>query len=377
MAKKEPKAAGPKATSTKTKSEPPKAAATPAAEKPKTKKPKLELVKGLAEVVGPATSTVVELKNGRRVDFGAVRKAIQVYDAKATIPTDDHEALALLRTLVDARKAEVGEDDVLICGETETDGCREAATADVEFCPFCGDVGPDDTQAGDATPGTEIVQSATEAGLAVQEGELVEALDRLNGYKRDLVGSAYDIGLVLKDIQTRELWKARGSASFKEFVEREAGISRTSAYRYMQLTQEYDRQTFLEIGPKKLELISGIENQEEREAALEDARSGATARQIATPSRSSKSAAPAREAASKSTAPAKSTDITLVCKINGKPVLVPFRNAETGRVIKYHKDGAYAELQISDDVVLRVALKQAKGEEPGTWEGAQISFVRS
>lgn len=357
---------------TKTKSEPPKAAA-PAAEKPKAKgKPKLELVKDDA--------VVVELKNGRKVDFVAVRKAIKVYDGTAEIPTADLEALALLRTLIEKRKAELGEgsDDILMCGATEAEGCREMATADVEFCPFCGDQG-EDVEGAAPTPGTEIVQSATEAGLAAQEGELAEALTQLNTYKRDLVACAYDIGLVLKDIQTRELWKARGSASFKEFVEREVGLSRTTAYRYMQLTQEYDRQTFLEIGPKKLELISGIENQEERDAALEDAKAGASARQIAsstTPRSSKSSSAPARESAP-AKAPGKTTDITLLCKVNGKAQLVPFRNKESGRVVKFHKEGAYAELAISDDVVIRVELKQAKGEEPGTWEGVNIAFVRA
>lgn len=362
---------------------PEQAAETP---KSKTKKAKKgddaqSSAPATVDTEGPMSGHPTMLANGRLVDFVSVRKAIKVYSPKAKVPADDAAALALLRKVVAARLAEIPPDDHMLCGEQDDEktGCREMATGDVSFCPFCGDEGvPED----EAPPSPGVVDAepvnATEAGLVAMKSELDEAVTRFEGLRRDLVANAYDIGLTLRDIRDRDLWKASGASSLKDFMERELGISRTSGYRYMALTEEYDRQTFLEIGPRKLSLISGIESKDDRDAALEAAKAGASARDVEAlvkPERG-KGEAPAKERAGKSSTPKPKggAEITLLAKVNGKPTSIPFRGAESGRPLKHYKPGAYGEFQISDDVVLRVGFKDDK---EGNHEAITIAFVRA
>lgn len=355
-------------------------ATAPVAEKPKTTKPKAVKPGAVAAPENPESAGPAMLANGRPVDFAAVRKAIKVYSPKAKIPDGDAEALLLLRQVVEKRLGEVAPDERMLCGEQDDPkmGCREVATGDVLFCPFCGDEGvPED----EAPPAVGVVDvqpaNATEAGLVLMKGELDEAVSRFEALRRDLVANSYDIGLTLRDIRDRDLWKASGASSLKDFMEKELGLSRTSGYRYMALTEEYDRQTFLEVGPKKLALISGIDAKEDREAALDAAKQGASTRDVealANPDRAPRST-PANESGSKNSAPKKSgAEITLLAKVGGKVQVIPFRSAESGRPVKHYRAGAYGEFQISDDVVLRVAFKD---DREGNHEGISIAFVRA
>lgn len=335
------------------------------------------------ETSGEQTNPLA-LANGKQIDLAAARKAIKIYSPKSKIPTDDVAVVELLRKVVAARVEEIAPEERMLCGEQddETTGCREIATGDILFCPFCGDEGVAEDE---APPAPGVVDdepvSATEAGLATMRGELDEAVARFDSLRRDLVANAYDIGLTLRDIRDRELWKASGAASLKEYMESHLSISRTSGYRYMALTEEYDRQTFLEIGPKKLSLISGIEGKEDRDAALAAAKEGATTRDLdalANPERtkSSRGDAPPRESGSTSKATPKKTgpEITLLAKVGGKATSIPFRGAESGRPLKHYKAGAYGEFQISDDVVLRVSFQDDK---EGNHEAIKIAFVRA
>lgn len=382
MAVKKTGASKPKASEEKTE------AAAPVGEKPKAGKAKKKDANAIlpsdvaadgTATVPPTTAPTFELPNGRKVDFAAVRKAIKVYSPKAKIPADDAAALALLREVVAKRLGEVEPQERMLCGEQddETTGCREVATGDVLFCPFCGDEGVDESEAPPAPGVVDEPVNATEAGLVLMKGELDEAVSRFESLRRDLVANSYDIGLTLRDIRDRDLWKASGANSLKDFMEKELGLSRTSGYRYMALTEEYDRQTFLEVGPKKLALISGIDAKEDRDAALDAAKAGATTRDVealANPDRT-KRETPAKESGSKSSTPKKSgAEITLLAKVGGRATAIPFRGAESGRPLKHYKPGAYGEFQISDDVVLRVGFKD---DREGNHEAITIAFVRA
>jgi hypothetical protein len=359
------------------------APAKPVAAKPATKAAptKAPTKKGATKVAGPkatapgAKQAPVALENGLVANMAAVRAALRVYAPGDVSPENDVEAVALLREKITARITEVGQDDALLCGDQAdaTTGCRGVGTTDVVYCPFCGE----DFNEAEHAPASIV--GTTETGLDAQRHELDEALKRFAAYSRDLVGNYYDIGVVLRDIQDRELWKATGSDSFKAFIEKELKMSRTNAYRYMDITKNYDRDTFLEIGPKKLELISGLPS-EEREAALEAARNGSTARELASGSTASEGGtrgeAPARATRDSSAPPKGKNEITLIGKVGGKAEVLQFRNGDTGRVLKQWKPGAYLEHHISDDVVVRVVLKEVKGE-PGVFEGATIALVRA
>lgn len=345
----------------------------------KAAKPKAAEVAAKAAALVASAEPPIELKNKRVVLARAVDAGLAIYAPGEKLPESLEERLELMRARLTTRIADLDEEHVLMCGDVDdpVTGCREVATSDVTFCPFCGD-GMEEVVAEPEAPSAIVVGSATEAGLDAARTELEEVLARFSALSHDIAGNYYDIGLLFRQIRDRELWKARGHDTFRAFVEKELGVSKTSAYRYMDLTENYDRVTFLEVGAKKLELISGIKNGEERDAALDAARNGSTARELAGPATGGSREAPARERRDSSAPPAKKVgnEITLLAKVGAKPTLVPFRGAESGRPLKGYKPGAYAEFQLSDEVVLRVMMKEVKGS-PGEFEGVNIAFVRA
>jgi hypothetical protein len=337
----------------------------------------------------------IALDNGRAANPAAMRAALATYAPGEKIPESDREAydllLARVNARVDALKADAIANDLpeethlLLCGDgdTPTDGCRKVCTNDLsDYCPFCGedfDPAVHGVVAQDAAAEASKVEivTATDAGLDVQRAELSEAMNRYRSFAKNVAENCYDIGLTLRDISERELWKAAGADSFKAFVEKELALSKTSAYRYMELTKNYTRETFISVGTKKLEIISGMPS-EERAAALEAAANGASARELAAGAheRTQREDAPARERR-ETTAPAKGkNDITLIGKVNGKPQVVGFRSGESGRPIKTWKPGAYVDHHIADDVVVRILMKEVKGS-PGEFEGVTIALIRA
>ena len=52
--------------------------------------------------------------------------------------------------------------------------------------------------------------------------DLHNALSRIKGFRKNVLKTFYDIGLVLKEIQTKRLYEAKRFPSFEAFVERES-----------------------------------------------------------------------------------------------------------------------------------------------------------
>ena len=52
-------------------------------------------------------------------------------------------------------------------------------------------------------------------------GDLHNALVQIKGFRKNLGKGFYDIGHILKDIQARKLYEAKGYGTFEAFLERE------------------------------------------------------------------------------------------------------------------------------------------------------------
>src|SRR5438270_2584746 len=67
--------------------------------------------------------------------------------------------------------------------------------------------------------------------LKAKIGELHNALLQIRSYRKNLNKGFYDIGGVLKDVQQRKLYEAKGYGSFEAFLEREIDLGKTTALK--------------------------------------------------------------------------------------------------------------------------------------------------
>ncbi len=79
--------------------------------------------------------------------------------------------------------------------------------------------------------------------------DLHSALQQIKTHRKNLAKGFYDIGLILKDIQTRRLFEAKGFGSFEAFLEREtAELGKTTALRLVRITNLFQKDAALELG---------------------------------------------------------------------------------------------------------------------------------
>jgi hypothetical protein len=339
----------------------------------------------------PKAGKSLTLFDGKtQADAAAMTKALAIYGLKReeiTALKSPAEILLKLRGVLAKKLEKLSDDDKIRCAE-----CNEVSTEETDFCPFCGDKGeaPD---AADASSSEEQAPasgpapakgpkakaeaaegSKTDAAIELAGVKLQKRIDRILALKADMAGNSYDLGLEIKAINDEELWKARGYKSLKEFVETDLNMSRALAYRLMDVCLKYDRKTFLEVGATKLALISSIKDEEEREKVLEEAKQGASTRSIETRARAAKGKAPNKTGTSEAPPPKKKpNEITLLAKVNGKAQVYGWRSASTGRPLAKHKDDSYVEIELSEGVRQRIALKVDK---EGSCIGLAVQFMR-
>ena len=92
------------------------------------------------------------------------------------------------------------------------------------------------------TPRTSSRRSAT----------FTRALSQIKGLRKNLHKTFFDIGLVLKDIQTRRLYEAKRFPSFESFVEREIDLGKTTSLRLVRVVGLFQKEGALEVGMDRL-----------------------------------------------------------------------------------------------------------------------------
>jgi hypothetical protein len=81
--------------------------------------------------------------------------------------------------------------------------------------------------------------------------DLHAALAQIKGFRKALPKTFYDIGLLLKDIQTKRLYEAKRFPSFEAFVEREIDLGKTTALRLVRVAGLFHKEGALEVGMDK------------------------------------------------------------------------------------------------------------------------------
>jgi hypothetical protein len=84
--------------------------------------------------------------------------------------------------------------------------------------------------------------------LKARIGQLHNALLQIRAYRKNLTKSFYDVGVVLREIQQRKLFEAKGYGSFEAFLEREIDLGKTTALKLVRVSTTFIKEAALEIG---------------------------------------------------------------------------------------------------------------------------------
>ena len=79
-------------------------------------------------------------------------------------------------------------------------------------------------------------------------GELHNALVQVKGFRKNLGKGFYDIGLILREIQARRLYEAKGYGTFEAFLEREIDLGKLTSLRLVRVVHTFQKEAAIEYG---------------------------------------------------------------------------------------------------------------------------------
>jgi hypothetical protein len=88
--------------------------------------------------------------------------------------------------------------------------------------------------------------------IKVKIGLLHNALVQIKGFRKNLAKGFFDVGVVLKDIQSRRLYEAKGFGTFEAFLEREMDIGKTVSLRLVRVCGVFQKDAAIELGMEKV-----------------------------------------------------------------------------------------------------------------------------
>lgn len=98
--------------------------------------------------------------------------------------------------------------------------------------------------------------------------DLHAALAQIKALRKSLPKTFWDIGVVLRDIQTRRLYEAKRFPSFEAFVEREIDLGKTTALRLARVATLFVKEGALDLGMDRVfAAITAIDQSGEAEIA--------------------------------------------------------------------------------------------------------------
>jgi hypothetical protein len=88
--------------------------------------------------------------------------------------------------------------------------------------------------------------------IKVKIGQLHNALTQIKTFRKNLAKGFFDIGIVLKDIQARRLYEAKGFGTFEAFLEREMDLGKSTSLKLVKLCGIFQKDAALELGMDKV-----------------------------------------------------------------------------------------------------------------------------
>jgi hypothetical protein len=82
--------------------------------------------------------------------------------------------------------------------------------------------------------------------------DLHNALAQIKGLRKNFHKTFYDVGIVLRDVQARKLYEAKGYGSFEAFLEREVEFGKTTGLRLVKVVGTFLKEAALDYGLDRL-----------------------------------------------------------------------------------------------------------------------------
>ncbi len=83
-------------------------------------------------------------------------------------------------------------------------------------------------------------------------GDLHNALVQIKALRKNVNKTFYDIGAILRDIQARRLYEAKGYGTFEAFLEREIDLGKTTAVRLVRVVATFLKEAAQEHGMERI-----------------------------------------------------------------------------------------------------------------------------
>ncbi len=91
-------------------------------------------------------------------------------------------------------------------------------------------------------------------------GDLHNSLVQIKSLRKNLAKSFYDIGHILRDIQAKRLYEAKGYGTFEAFLEREIDLGKTTALRLVRVVATFLKEAAQEHGMERvMNALSALE----------------------------------------------------------------------------------------------------------------------
>jgi hypothetical protein len=100
-------------------------------------------------------------------------------------------------------------------------------------------------------PGSARATIRTPTGaddIKAKIGDLHNAVVQIKGLRKNLNKGFFEIGNVLRDIQARRLYEAKGFGTFEAFLEREIDLGKTTSLRLVKTVHIFQKEAALEYG---------------------------------------------------------------------------------------------------------------------------------
>lgn len=105
-------------------------------------------------------------------------------------------------------------------------------------------------------PGSARATIRTPAGaedIKARIADLHNALSQIKGFRKNLAKGFFDIGVILKDIQARRLYEAKGYGTFEAFLEREIDLGKSTSLRLVRIAGVFVKEAALECGLERVQ----------------------------------------------------------------------------------------------------------------------------
>jgi hypothetical protein len=105
-------------------------------------------------------------------------------------------------------------------------------------------------------PGSARATIRTPAGaedIKARIADLHNALSQIKGLRKNLNKGFFDIGVILRDVQARRLYEAKGYGTFEAFLEREIDLGKSTSLRLVRIVGVFVKEAALECGLERVQ----------------------------------------------------------------------------------------------------------------------------